>query len=93
MMDFHWKYINDDEYWLIGYYEQVIAKLKWEKTVEMWELESEWIDCSSDISIDVGENDIAEVQEEAIDILSMECDDKIDWYKSQQKMLEKVNKD
>ena len=40
-----WKEINDDLV-LYGYYGSVIAELRWNPIYEVWELQSDWLDCS-----------------------------------------------
>lgn len=91
-MDFEWKEINGDLL-LYGYYSRLIAKLRWNPNCEVWELSSDWLDCSTDLDIELGKEDIDKVKSEAIDELKRACEEHIDWYKGQIEMLDELIKD
>lgn len=89
-MDFEWKEIDEDLI-LYGYYDQVIAKLhRWND--EVWELSSDWLDCSTDLDIEIDVDDIDIVKLEAIDELKCACEEHMDWYNGQIEMLEEMEK-
>lgn len=89
-MDFEWKEIDGDLI-LYGYYDQVVAKLHlWNN--EVWELQSDWLDCSTDLDIGIDVDDIDRVKLEAIDELKCACEEHISWYKGQIEMLEEMEK-
>ncbi len=88
-MDFEWKEVDGDLI-LYGYYDQVIAKLHlWND--EVWELSSDWLDCSSDLDIDV--DNIEKIKSEAINELKCACEEHISWYKGQIEMLNELMED
>ena len=88
-MDFQWKEVDGD-YILYGYYDQVIAKLHyWNGGV--WELSSDWLDCSTDLSIEIEKKDINEAKLDAVDELKRACEEHINWYKGQIEMLNDMN--
>lgn len=91
-MDFEWKEIDGDLI-LYGYCSCVIAKLRWNPSYEVWELSSDWLDCSTDLDIELGKDDIDKVKIEAIDELKRACEEHIDWYKGQIEMLDELKED
>ena len=91
-MEFEWKEIDSDLI-LYGYYDSVIAKLRWNNDYEVWELQSDWLDYSCDIDEEITKDDIDRVKIEAIDELKRACEEHMDWYKGQIEMLNELLED
>jgi len=92
-VEFEWKRESDYLFVLHGYYDSVIAILTWNNDCEVWELSSDWLDCSADLDIELGKEDIDKVKSEAIDELKRACEEHIGWYKGQIEMLNELKED
>ena len=92
-MEFRWEQPNEHTLVLIGYDNQEIAIVKWNNDAEVWELSSEWIGYSSDISEDFKIDDIEAVKIDALEQLKESCNDYIEWYKGQIDMIEELYQD
>ena len=91
-MEFKWKEIDGDLI-LYGYYDSIIAKLIWNNNYSVWELQSDWLDCSCDIDIEITKENTDKVKFEAIDELKCACEEHIDWYSRQLEMLNELEKE
>lgn len=92
-MEFRWEQMDEYMLVLFGYVNQKIATVEWNSNAEVWELSSEWLDHSSDISDELGLEDIEEVKKDALEQLKDACKEHIEWYKGQIDMIEELYQD
>ena len=84
-MKFKWK-LEDNKLVLYGYETEKIATLEYNDYYDIWELESKWIDHSSELD----KMDFESAKIEAIGELKRACEEHIDWYKGQIEMLNEL---
>ncbi len=92
-MDFRWEIIDKYHMVLIGYSDITIAKLGWNEPYEIWELSSDWLECSDDIDDSIGIDDVKEAQLDALERLKESIEESISWYNGQKDMMDELYQD
>lgn len=87
-MNFHWIQISDEILELWGY-EQKIAALGWSRNNQRWELESEYLEYSSDLE-GFDKEQINQVEAAAVETLIEYCKEQMDYYQGKIEELEEV---
>lgn len=89
-MEFEWKIdIEENKLILYGYYDQITTTLEYNDYYCVWELESEWLDHTSEFD----KTDVESAKLEAIKELKRACEEHINWYKGQIEMLNELMED
>lgn len=87
-MEFEWK-LEDNQLVLYGYGTEKIATLEYNDYYNIWELESKWLDHTSELD----KMDVKSAKIEAVDELKRACEEHMDWYKGQIEMLNELLED